>query len=492
MTTSGSESFVSRPEEVAEAPGSLATQAPSAIAARYGRRDYLTRRLLLLADSAGLVIAVVVMFNVSPESRPFGYALLSIATIPIWLLLFKTYGLYDRDIKRISHSTVDDLPALLHALLVGCLLLWIFYKLLPIGQLVLNDVITFAVTSTVAIGVMRWLARKQTTRLLGPERVLFIGDGEPTELLARKMRAHPEYGLQPIGVVSRSVLADGELSQLEQLDGEDFSDLVARFRADRVVICKSNVDEETLLTLVHKCKERALKVSVLPQLFGAMGPSVEIDDVEGVTVLGINPPVLPRSSRFIKRALDVFGSASMLVLTAPFLVLIALAIKLSSRGPVFFRQRRVGQGGRPFELVKFRTMEVDAEQQVEQLRQQSRDPGWLMLDHDPRITPVGRFLRLTSLDELPELWSVLKGDMSLVGPRPLIATEDRQIDGWARSRLDLTPGVTGLWQVLGRTSIPFEEMVKLDYLYVTNWSLWTDVRLILKTLPVVLSRRGAN
>jgi lipopolysaccharide/colanic/teichoic acid biosynthesis glycosyltransferase len=159
---------------------------------------------------------------------------------------------------------------------------------------------------------------------------------------------------------------------------------------------------------------------------------------------------------------------------------------------VFFRQRRVGQGGRTFELVTFRTMEVDAEERVEQLLEQSRDPGWLKLDHDPRITPVGRFLRLTSLDELPELWSVLKGDMSLVGPRPLIASEDCQVDGWARSRLDLTPGITGLWQVLGRTSIPFEEMVKLDYLYVTNWSLWTDIRLILKTLPVVLTRRGAN
>jgi exopolysaccharide biosynthesis polyprenyl glycosylphosphotransferase len=475
-----------------EAPAGHEQLAPSAIAARYGRRDYLTRRLLLLADGAGFAIALVVMFNISPQARPFGYALLSVATIPAWLLLFKTYGLYDRDIKRISHSTVDDLPPLLHALLVGCLLLWVFYKVLPVEQLVLSDVLTFAAISTAAIGILRWLARGQTTRILGPERVLFIGDGAPTELLARKMRAHPEYGLEPIGVVSRSVLPNDELSQLEQLDGEDFSDVMARFRADRVVICNSSVDEETLLALVHRCKERVLKVSVLPQLFGAMGPSVEVDDVEGVTVLGINPPVLPRSSRFVKRALDVFGSVSMLVLTAPLFVLVALAVKLGSRGPVFFRQRRVGQGGRPFELVKFRTMEVDAEEQVEQLLKESNDPGWLKLDHDPRIAPVGRFLRLTSLDELPELWSVLKGDMSLVGPRPLIASEDRQIDGWARSRLDLTPGITGLWQVLGRTSIPFEEMVKLDYLYVTNWSLWTDIRLILKTLPVVLTRRGAN
>jgi exopolysaccharide biosynthesis polyprenyl glycosylphosphotransferase len=307
------------------------------------------------------------------------------------------------------------------------------------------------------------------------------------------MRAHPEYGLEPIDVISSTASAtDGTLSSLADLSGEDLSNLLARAKADRVVICNTSVDEETLLELMHRCKELGLKVSVLPQLFGAMGPSVEVDDVEGVTVLGINPPVLPRSSRFMKRSLDILGSASMLILLAPVIGLIALAVKLGSRGAVFFKQSRIGRGGRPFALFKFRTMVVDAEQRTKELLEQSRDPGWLKLDHDPRITTVGRFLRLTSLDELPELWNVFKGDMSLVGPRPLIESEDCQIGGWARSRLDLTPGITGLWQVLGRTNIPFEEMIKLDYLYVTNWSLWTDIRLILKTLPVVLTRRGAN
>ena len=159
---------------------------------------------------------------------------------------------------------------------------------------------------------------------------------------------------------------------------------------------------------------------------------------------------------------------------------------------MLFRQERIGAGRAPFRLVKFRTMAEDAEQRREELLAQSKDPGWLLLDHDPRITRVGRFLRHSSLDELPQLWNVLKGEMSLVGPRPLIESEDRQLEGWGRSRLDLTPGMTGLWQVLGRTSIPFEEMVKLDYLYVTNWSLWTDLRLILRTLPAVLLKRGVN
>ena len=180
------------------------------------------------------------------------------------------------------------------------------------------------------------------------------------------------------------------------------------------------------------------------------------------------------------------------MLLSPLIALVALAVKLGLRGTVLFRQRRIGRKGRSFRLLKFRTMVPGAERQVEELLERSEDPNWLKLDHDPRITRVGRVLRLTSLDELPQLWNVLRGDMSLVGPRPLIETEDATVGGWARTRLDLAPGITGLWQVLGRTNIPFEEMVKLDYLYVTNWSLWLDIKLLLRTCLVIVHRRGAN
>jgi lipopolysaccharide/colanic/teichoic acid biosynthesis glycosyltransferase len=194
----------------------------------------------------------------------------------------------------------------------------------------------------------------------------------------------------------------------------------------------------------------------------------------------------------MKRALDFVGAAALTVVLLPVLVAIAIAIKLDSRGPVFFRQSRVGKGSKRFDVLKFRTMHTDAEARREALLADSIDPNWLHLENDPRISRVGRRLRHLSLDELPQLWNVLRGEMSLVGPRPLIESEDKMIGGWGRSRLDLTPGITGIWQVLGRTNIPFEEMVKLDYLYVTNWSLWTDIRLLLRTLPVVVTRRGAN
>jgi lipopolysaccharide/colanic/teichoic acid biosynthesis glycosyltransferase len=211
-----------------------------------------------------------------------------------------------------------------------------------------------------------------------------------------------------------------------------------------------------------------------------------------VTVLGINPPALSSSSWFLKRTMDLVIASAALVLALPVMALIALLVKATSRGPILFAQERVGRGGRRFRIYKFRTMVADAEAREKQLKALSKDPGWLLLDSDPRVTRVGRVLRHASLDELPQLWNVVAGDMSLVGPRPMPPDIDDQISGWRRKRLDLTPGITGLWQVLGRTSIPFEEMLKLDYLYVTNWSLWQDVRLLIQTLPAVLGRRGVN
>ena len=357
----------------------------------------------------------------------------------------------------------------------------------------LLEVVIFGAVGMTAVLLLRSLVRHLTIRAVGAERVLIVGDRDTT-YLASKMRAHPEDALEPVGVVSRppSLEQPSTLPVVGRLEDARLEDLVAQHRIDRIILSHSDLGEAALVELLRRCRALGLKVSVLPQLFDVLGPSVEVDDVEGVTILGINPPVLSRSSRFLKRTLDIGVSSFLLLLLAPVMAVIALAIKLGSPGPVFFRQERIGKGGRRLELIKFRTMGRDAESLTEELFADSQDPNWLKLEHDPRITRIGRLLRLSSLDELPQLWNVLRGDMSLVGPRPLVESEDALVGGWDRSRLDLTPGVTGLWQVLGRTDIPFEEMVKLDYLYVTNWSLWGDIRLILRTLPVVVTRRGAN
>jgi exopolysaccharide biosynthesis polyprenyl glycosylphosphotransferase len=468
--------------------------ARSVVATKHGQRDYLMRRLLAAADAVGIVLAFIVAAALDPAAGSnLEVVAWGLVTLPMWVVVFKLYGLYDRDMKRVSHSTVDDIPWLFHGLVIGSLLTWLAFKVLPPEPLPFICVTGFGVTAATAILSLRSFVRSAAMRVLGAERVVLIGDERMADVLVRKMRAHREYGLEPVGVI----LPDGHdvapagLPVLNN-SGESIADVARRHHVDRVVVSHSGLEEDQVLDIVRRCKTLAIKVSLLPQVFDALGPSVEIDDVEGVTLLGINPPVLGRSSRTMKRGLDFVGAGLLSLLLMPLLVLIAMAVKIDSRGPVFFRQSRVGKGGSRFKVLKFRTMHRDAEARRGELLVDSIDPNWLHLEDDPRITRVGRWLRHMSLDELPQLWNVLRGQMSLVGPRPLIESEDEMIGGWGRSRLDLTPGMTGVWQVLGRTNIPFDEMVKLDYLYVTNWSLWTDIRLILRTVPAVVMRRGAN
>ena len=222
---------------------------------------------------------------------------------------------------------------------------------------------------------------------------------------------------------------------------------------------------------------------------------MDVHELEGSPMMTLPRAGLAHSSQLLKRALDLSVSAAGLIVLAPFFAVCALAIRLDSSGPVFFRQVRIGRDGLPFDLLKFRSMHVDADARKADLAELSLggldDGGLFKVPGDPRVTRVGRLLRRYSVDELPQLLNVLRGDMSLVGPRPLIENEASQVSGHFRHRLSLTPGLTGLWQVNGRSDIPFEEMVSLDYLYVTNWSLWGDVKLLIKTLPAIVAGRGA-
>jgi lipopolysaccharide/colanic/teichoic acid biosynthesis glycosyltransferase len=207
--------------------------------------------------------------------------------------------------------------------------------------------------------------------------------------------------------------------------------------------------------------------------------------------MGVRRFELTRSSGVVKRSFDLLGASLGLLAVSPLLVAIAIAIKLDSRGSVFFRQLRVGQHGERFHMLKFRTMVPDAEALKDSLRDRNEAQGGLFkIADDPRVTSVGRFLRKSALDELPQLINILKGQMSLVGPRPLVVEEDQRVEGWHRRRLELTPGMTGHWQILGPARVPLAEMVAIDYLYVANWSLWKDVKILLRTVPHVLGRRG--
>ena len=460
------------------------------VARRYRPRDATIRRGLAAADIAAVLATYSIVFG---PAMAWTDVLWSLVVLPGWTVLFKAYGLYEGDIKRVTRGVLADLGSVIHAALVGTVLLWLYTRVTPLPAVEADALVISVFALAISVSVLRIAARRALRRLLGAERVVIVGDSASIPLLTRKLRAHPEYGMELVGAVGDPDAAGtADLPVLADPGALDLRRLAAQHRLDRIIFAGSQEIEGTLADLVRSAHRIELKVDYLPHPLDVLGAGVEVDDIEGVTVFSLYPPVLPRSSRVVKRIMDIGGALVALVLAAPVMLAVAVAVKLDAAGPVLFRHRRVGRGGRPFWVPKFRTMVADAEALRAPLLAQSRDPHWLLLDDDPRVTRIGRVLRRTSLDELPQLWSVLKGDMSLVGPRPLVEAEDRQITGWGRGRLDLTPGLTGLWQVLGRTSIPFEEMVKLDYVYVTNWSLWGDVKLLLRTLPVLLSKRGAN
>jgi len=461
-------------------------EAPPAAGRR--RRHSWLRRLLAAADIVALVASAYLAVGIAGSERQL---VLGVCLVPVWIVLFKAYGLYDRDANRINHSTIDDAPSLFHAVAIGAVMFYVLSRLLPTRRVSLGEGATFFAAALLSLLVLRAAARRAAQSLLPSERVLLLGGGPMSALLAAKMRQHDEYGVEPVGYLAtkedrqiQSVPYLGDLTRLEAI--------CDAARIDRVVIAGSNGELADIEDLVRRTAELEVRISVLPIVVDVLGPSTQVDDIEGVTVLGINPPTLTRSSRVLKRTMDLTIASVALALTLPAMLLIGALVRVTSPGPVLYSQERVGRAGKRFRIRKFRTMVADADDRVAELRASSAHPVWLLLEHDPRVTPIGLLLRRWSLDELPQLWNVIRGDMSLVGPRPMLPEIDEHILGWQRRRLDLTPGLTGFWQVLGRTSIPFEEMLKLDYLYVTNWSLWQDVRLLLRTVPAVLRRRGAN
>jgi exopolysaccharide biosynthesis polyprenyl glycosylphosphotransferase len=318
-----------------------------------------------------------------------------------------------------------------------------------------------------------------------------VGAGEIGQTIAEKLLRHPEYGINLVGFVDADPMPmREELSHLAILGAPDrLPDLIDLLDIERVIVAFSGEPAEETLDIIRSLGQRQLQVAIVPRLFELVGPNVGIHTIEGVPMLGLPPLDLSRSARFLKRSLDLFVSISALLVLTPLFALVALLVKETSSGPVFFKQLRIGSGGRPFHVYKFRSMVEDADERKHEYAHLNRhvddDPRMFKIEDDPRVTRVGRILRRYFIDELPQLINVLRGDMSLIGPRPLIPQEARHVDDWGRRRLDLKPGMTGLWQVLGRSAISFDEMLKLDYLYVTTWSLGNDIRLLFRTLPLV-------
>lgn len=468
------------------------------------RRGWLVRRLLVGADVTGLLIAFFLAqaATVGTTQGRFGLAAesaLFVVTLPGWVLTGRLYGLYGLDEQRTNHVTTDEFANVFNMVTVCT---WLFFAFTWVSGAAYPSVpklLLFWTFAALAVPLCRTAARAfARSRASFVQNTIIVGAGSVGQTVAEKLLRHPEYGVNVVGFVDTPTKErDSFIGGLPLLGSVDrLSSLIDAFDVERVIIAFPRGSHERILSLIRSVKDAFVQVDVVPRYFELTGPNIGLSAVEGVPVLCLPPRGLGSLSRLLKRTMDICVSAAALVVLSPVLVCVAALIKLDSRGPVFFRQARIGEGGREFRMLKFRTMVQGADQRkldVAHLnKHRDGDPRMFKIPDDPRTTRIGHFLRRTSIDELPQLLNVLAGQMSLVGPRPLIPTEDEFVEDWGRDRLNLRPGMTGLWQVLGRSEIPFEEMVRLDYLYVTNWSLWHDLRLMCGTVPALLrSGRGA-
>jgi exopolysaccharide biosynthesis polyprenyl glycosylphosphotransferase len=453
------------------------------------RREWLFRRALLLADVVAIVLAFVLTVQLS--SRSLQLTWMSIVGLPILLVGAKMLGLYDRDETLLRKTTLDEAPRLFEVATLCALVAWLTGGLIVSGELNRREALFLWLTLAALLILARAVARAVALHAAPTERCLFIGDAELAEAIRPKLTAHggvkaemvSHLDLDDVGSWSTDACSARRLAEIREL--------AHTLDIHRAIVAPRSADAGEVLDLMRTLKAVGVRVSVLPRLLEVVGSSVEFDDLHGVTLMGVRRFELTRSSAALKRSFDLFGASIGLLAAAPLLIAIAIAIKLDSRGPVFFRQLRVGRHGGRFQMFKFRTMVPDAEALKESLRDRNEaQAGLFKIADDPRVTRVGRLLRKSALDELPQLLNIVAGEMSLVGPRPLVIEEDRRIEGWHRRRLELMPGMTGPWQILGPARAPLREMAVLDYLYVANWSLWTDIKILLRTLSHVLRRRG--
>jgi exopolysaccharide biosynthesis polyprenyl glycosylphosphotransferase len=446
-------------------------------------RDRAFRRGLAYADSWAAALAVLLAIGVmggEDRLKPIG-----LVVLPLVVITCKLMGLYDRDELVVRKTTLEEAPTLFGLATLYTLLIWLLDPFLVDGELGRKQVIGLWGALFVCLLLGRTIARTLALRYTHPERVLVLGEPTAAEPIIRKLSERT--GGMKVEVVARMPL-QGDINHVAGLT--DVAQAIRDRDVHRVILVPGSGETDAMLDVIRLVKGLGVRVSVLPRVLEVLGSSVEFDDIHGMPMLGIRSFGLSRSSQLVKRLTDLIAAGLGLIAVAPLMLIIAIAVKLDSRGPVFFRQDRVGRDGHHFGLVKFRSMVVGADAQKAALMAQNQADGLFKMADDPRITRVGKFLRKTALDELPQLINVVRGEMSLVGPRPLVADEDEKIVGWHRRRLHLTPGMTGPWQILGSARVPLHEMVNIDYLYVANWTFWTDAKILLRTVNYMIRGGG--
>jgi exopolysaccharide biosynthesis polyprenyl glycosylphosphotransferase len=471
------------------------------------RRGWLLRRLLLVADTVGLALAfttaAALSFTGGDGATGSSEILLFALSLPGWIVLAKLHGLYERDEERADHSTVDDLVGVLHLVTLGTWLFALSAYVTGAADPSFGRLSIFWGAAIALVTVSRAIARAACRRSIAYlQNTIIVGAGEIGQLVARKLMQHPEYGINVVGFVDPNPLE--RRSELEHVavlgDLERLTEIVDTLDVERVVVAFSNESHEETIAVVRALRDREVQIDLVPRLFEIVGPRVDIHTVEAMPLIGLPPVKLSPSSRLMKRTIDVVGAGLLLLVTAPFFAYAAWRIHRDSEGPIFFRQERLGLNQRPFQVLKFRTMYVDTDDSVhrEYIRETMTahasvgENGLYKLERSDAVTPFGRWLRRTSLDELPQLLNVLRGDMSLVGPRPCLDYETETFSSHHFERFLVPPGITGLWQVAARANSTFGEALDMDVSYARGWTLGLDLRLLARTPFQVLRQRRAT
>ena len=475
------------------APASAEEDVRTSRAHPFARRR-LGARAVFFADVVGLTLSfsiskAIVPVEVGAMAATYAFGAVVIAA---WVLAALFHGITDP-----GRAPFESLGRTFH---VVTLATWVSFGLLSfVVALDARRTTVFWATAMLLVPAVRATSRAFWKDSLLPRRTLIVGAGDVGHRLARKLLRETKSTVVVGFVDAEPRERSADLDTVDIIGvPEDLPRLIQDERIDRVIIAFSLDSPTETLRILRSVKHLDVEIDIVPRLYELVGPRAQLRTVEGMPLVNLPIVDLSRAARTGKRALDLIIAAVGLAFLAPTFALVMLLIKLDSPGPVFFRQLRMGAGDRTFRLLKFRTMLVDADErkpEVIHLNKHAKnggDPRMFKVPDDPRVTRVGRFLRQWSLDELPQLINVLRGDMTLVGPRPLILDEDRYVTSWGRERLSLKPGMTGIWQVAGRNDIPFDEMVTLDYLYVTNWSLALDLKLLAQTVPAVLTARGVD
>lgn len=463
----------------------------------------------MTADIFGVVaafyIAAIVVSSESPSAvlAPSRETALLLVSLPIWAFLFKLNGLYDGQEEQAGYSSPEAIFGVIQAVTLGTWALVVIWLVTSPDSPPLDRLGIFWLVAILLIPGGRAVARTACRRHPNfAQRVVVVGEGDIGQLVARKIRQHPEYGLDLLGFVDGDPKGRREdVAGLETLGELDhLHSIVNRLQVDRIIVAFSRKPDTATMEVIRSLRDAEVTVDVVPRLFELVGPRARVHTLEGLALLCLPSAELPRSSLLIKRLFDIVGASIVLALTLPLFAYCAYRIKRDSAGPVFFRQTRLGIGKKPFTVFKFRSMHVgtdEAEHQnyIRSIKDSSAAVGangFYKLDRSGSVTAFGAWLRKTSLDELPQFINVLRGDMSIVGPRPCIPYETENFEPYQNDRFLVPQGITGLWQVTARANTTFGEALDMDVAYVHGWSLGLDLRLVVRTPGALLRQRKAT